>query len=142
MKTMGFLGWTTDRAVENVHEERKNTVWGHRAGQRVGGSDGFPWGCAGLIKPQNAPVSECRCVRQQASVSGPGPGSTVLMASPRSPRARGRRGVWIESPGQKARGPGTSLWRWWQGEGSGKGRRKVLKSPAALIMSPRTPQGC
>ena len=32
---MGFLGWTTDHAVENVHEERKNTAWGHRAGQRV-----------------------------------------------------------------------------------------------------------
>ena len=28
MKTMGFLGWTTERPVETVHEERKNTVWG------------------------------------------------------------------------------------------------------------------
>lgn len=35
MKTMGFLGWATERAVENVHEERRNAAWGHRAGQRV-----------------------------------------------------------------------------------------------------------
>ena len=101
-------------------------------------SDGFTRGRAGLIKPRNAAVSKCHCVRQQASVPGTWPGSTVLMVSLRSPRARGGRGGVDRVP--LAEGQGS--WDKAGVERSGEGRRNFLKFLGNLIMSSCTPHHC